>query len=108
YPNIHIHHIHIHNVENRWRAEAKSVDNILKYFREHTNIPFTYDESTIATPRMGNKFLYDSEVMSFLSGYMTSRDDTIKKVIIGATATDFAMDAPQAVGRGKLLHNAFH
>lgn len=108
YGVIHVHHIHMQNIEARWKAEAEAAEAIFDYLRKHTQTPFTVTESAIRTPHLGGYFLFDTEVISFLTGYMTSRDPRITKVIIGATGTDFAMNAPAAVKRGKAIHNAFH
>lgn len=108
YGEILVHHIHIQNIEARWRAEALAVKDIIEYMHQNSKTPFTYTESSINTPHLGGHFLFDTEVISFLTGYMTSRDSSITKVVIGATGTDFKMGAPEAVRRGKAVHNAFH
>jgi 7-cyano-7-deazaguanine synthase in queuosine biosynthesis len=108
YGQIHVHHIHIQNVEARWKAEASAVKSVLAYMKKHSSTPFTSSESTINTPAFGNKFLFDTEVVSFISGYMTSRDPLITKVIIGVTASDYEAGISAAVERGKAIHNAFH
>lgn len=108
YGQVHVHHIHMQNIEARWRAEAAAVRAILKYLRDNTDTQFTVSESTIGTPHLGGNFLFDTEAISFITGYMTSRDSQITKVIIGATGTDFAHGASAAVARGKAIHNAFH
>lgn len=96
------------NIEARWQAEAQAVAAVLAYMKAHVSTPFTTSESAFRTPHLGGKFLYDSEVVSFMTGYMTSRDAAITKVIIGATGTDFAAGVSEAVKRGKAIHNAFH
>ena len=108
YKNVHVHHINIQNIEARWMAESAAVKSILEYMRNYARLPFTNSESTINTPYLGVQFLFDTEVISFMTGYMTSRDPHIKRVIIGGTATDFAIGASEAVKRGKAIHNAFH
>lgn len=108
YGQIHVHHIHIQNIEARWRAEAAAVKSVLAYLQEHIPTQFTTSESAINAPHLGGKFLFDTEIISFMTGYMTSRDPDISKVVIGATGTDFAQGASQAVVRGKAIHNAFH
>lgn len=109
YGDIHIHHVHIHNVEGRWKAEAQAVKAILSYLHEHAPVPFTYSESVMAIPAIDGSFLYDTEIISFITGYMTSRDSSITTVIIGATGSDFATNSiSRAVTRGKAIHNAFH
>jgi len=107
YGDILVHHIQIENMENRWPAEAKAVAQVLDYMRIHTSTAFIYSSSKINTPRLGNHFLLDTEIISFLTGYMTSRDPLITKVIIGATATDFQMTGADSTRRGKAIHNAF-
>lgn len=108
YGEVHVHHIHMQNIEARWKAEARAVEAVLEYIRKNAPQSFTKSESAINTPHFGGKFLFDTEVVSFMTGYMTSRDPMITKVVIGATGTDFAMGASQAVARGKAIHNAFH
>ncbi len=109
YGQIHVHHINIQNVEYRWVAEAKAVKNVLEYIRRNYSTPFTKSESTINTPHFGNQFLFDTEVISFITGYMTSRDSQIKRVVLGATGSDFASSgASNATKRSKAMHNAFY
>lgn len=108
YGDIHVHHIHIQNMENRWRAEAAAVKAVLAYMRENVTTEFTTSESTICTPQFGNKFLFDTEITGYIAGYMTSRDQNINKVVLGATATDFALGASQSAARGNRLLNAFY
>ena len=107
YGEIHVHHIHIENIEARTRAEAQAVKAVQAWLRKNVKTPFVTSTSYINTPFFGNRFLFDTEIISFMTGYMTSRDPRIKKVIIGGTATDFAMTASQSVARGKAIHNAF-
>ncbi|MBP9738821.1 hypothetical protein KBD20_03975, partial [Candidatus Saccharibacteria bacterium] len=95
-------------VENRWRAEADAVTAILAYMREHAPAKFTTSDSTIRAPQLGKRFLYDVEVFNYITGYMTSRDPLINKVVIGATGTDFAIGIDESFKRGKAMHNVFH
>lgn len=108
YGEIHVHHMHLKNVEKRWQAEAAAVKSVLDYMRKKAPTPFTTSESTIATPQFGNQFLFDVEVMGFITGYMTSRDPNITKVVIAATKTDFELGVDASVMRGKRMHNAYH
>lgn len=108
YGDVHVHHMHLKNVEKRWQAEAAAVKAIYKYLHKNAPTPFTTSESTIATPQFGNQFLYDVEVMGFITGYMTSRDPSISKVVIAATKTDFDLGVNASVMRGKRMHNAYH
>lgn len=109
YNDVHVHHVHIHNVEGRWKIEAQAVKAILKYMGQHAPTAFTSSESVIAIPAVGKQFLFDTEVVSFVTGYMTSRDPSITKVVIGATGDDFNRPTTSnAVKKGRAVHNAFH
>ena len=108
FGEAHVHHIHIKNLEARWKAEAMAVKNILNYMRKHAPTAFTFSQSTIEVPHFGNNFMYDVEAMGFITGYMTSRDPSITKVVIGATKTDFDLGVDSSVMRGKRAHNAYH
>lgn len=108
YGEVLVHHIHIRNLEARWRAEAIAVKNILAYMEKHAPATFTFSQSTIEVPHFGYKFMFDVEAMGFITGYMTSRDPSISKVVIGATGTDFELGVNDSVMRGKRMHNAYH
>lgn len=108
YGDIHVHHIHIQNDENRWQAEAAAVKEIFAYIRKNVATEFTVSESVIRTPRLGNQFMFDAEIFNYLSGYMTSRDPLITRVILGVTGTDYEIGFEAVAKRGKAMHNAFH
>lgn len=108
YGEVLVHHIHIKNLEGRWLAEAMAVKNVLAYMKEHAPTPFTYSKSTIEVPHFGNHFMFDVEAMGFITGYMTSRDKGITKVVIAATKTDFDLGVDGSVMRGKRAHNSYH
>lgn len=108
YGQVHVHHIHIQNIEARWKAEAAAVKAVLAYMRQHSTTPFTTSESSFNTPSFGGKFLFDTEITSFITGYMTSRDPLISKVVFGVTRSDLEMTASISIARGKRIHNAFY
>ena len=108
YGKVHVHHIHIKNLEARWKAEAIAVKDVLTYMKKHSDTPFTFSESTITVPHFGSNFMFDVEAIGFITGYMTSRDSSITKVVIAATATDFELGVDGSVMRGKRAHNAYH
>ena len=108
YGEVLVHHIHIKNLEARWVAEVMAVKNVLAYIKKHAPTPFSYSQSTIEVPHFGNQFMFDVEAMGFITGYMTSRDTKITKVVIAATKTDFELGVDGSVMRGKRAHNAYH
>ena len=85
--DIHIHHVHNKNVENRWRAEAIAVDLATKELKR-LGFNFAYSESEIGTQPYGRNFLYDSDTMNFFAGYVASVNPDIKLVAMGMQAND--------------------
>ena len=85
--DIHIHHVHNRNVENRHRAEAIAVNIALKELKK-LGFKFAYSESEIATVAFGRHFLYDTDTMNFFAGYIASVNPDIKKIAIGMQSTD--------------------
>jgi hypothetical protein len=85
---LHIHHINIENVEGRTRAEAEAVKLAIEYFRANDYPKFVYTESTVAAPSFGRSFMYDSDAVNFMAGYICSMDQNIKEVAIGLNQSD--------------------
>jgi 7-cyano-7-deazaguanine synthase in queuosine biosynthesis len=88
--DIHIHHINIKNEEKRWIAEAVAVRNILDYFTNNGYPKFEYSESSIEYPSFNGNFLYDSDTINFMAGYIVSTNMKIKQVAYGAIKSEFA------------------
>ena len=84
---LHIHHVHIRNVENRDRAEAIVVERVLKEL-EQLGFSFVYSESEIASQPYNRKFMYDTDSINFFAGYICSVNPRIKKVAMGMQAND--------------------
>ena len=85
--DIHIHHVHNKNVEQRHRAEAIAVDIALKEFKA-LGFKIAYSESEIDTVPFGRNFLYDTDSMNFFAGYVASVNPDIKKVAMGMQSND--------------------
>lgn len=85
--DIHIHHVHNKNVENRWKAEQIAVDIALKELKS-LGFKFAYSESEIGTVPFGNNFLFDTDTMNFFAGYVCSVNPDIKKVSMGMQRND--------------------
>jgi 7-cyano-7-deazaguanine synthase in queuosine biosynthesis len=85
--DIHIHHVHNKNIENRYRAEAIAVSLALKELTR-LGFNFIYSESEIGTALFGTNFMYDSDSMNFFAGYVASVNLDIKKVAMGMQAND--------------------
>ena len=86
--DIHIHHINITNIEGRARAEATAVKDVIEYFKTNNYPKFEYTESTIDAPNFGRSFMYDSDAINFMAGYICSMQPDIKEVALGLNKTD--------------------
>jgi 7-cyano-7-deazaguanine synthase in queuosine biosynthesis len=86
--DIHIHHTNITNVEGRANAEADAVKRAIEYFQTNNYPKFVYTESTIAAPSFGRSFMYDSDAVNFMAGYVCSMDEDITEVAIGLNKSD--------------------
>lgn len=85
--DIHVHHVHNKNVENRWRAEAIAVEVALKELK-NLGFKFAYSESEIGTVPFGRHFLFDTDSMNFFAGYVASVNPDIKKIALGMQRND--------------------
>ena len=101
--DIHVHHVHNKNVENRWRAESVTVEMATKELKR-LGYNFAYSESEIGTQPFGRNFLYDTDSMNFFAGYVASVNPDIKKVAMGMQANDHNQSLEERrVRAGKIL-----
>jgi len=100
--NIHVHHMHLRNIEYRAVAEAAAIKKILKYFDDNKLKHFVFTENIIETfflqPPQFKRFLFDSDVMAFFAANICISDQTMKRIAIGHTRTDIEL-APNLVLR---------
>ena len=85
--DIHVHHVHNKNIEQRWKAEAVAVDLATKELKR-LGFKFAYSESEIGTQPYGKNFLFDSDTMNFFAGYICSVNPDIELVAMGMQAND--------------------
>lgn len=87
-----VHHIHIVNRENRAKAEAVAVKNILNYYKENSIKKFLYTESTFNTagfaPLQSKRFPFDMDICAFMAGNLCAARKSIRQVAMGRTKTD--------------------
>jgi 7-cyano-7-deazaguanine synthase in queuosine biosynthesis len=101
--NVHVHHVHNKNIEQRWKAEKIAVDMAIKELTR-LGFEFDYSESEIGTQPFGRKFLFDTDTMNFFAGYVCSVNPNIKKVAMGMQATDANQSLEERrVRAGKIL-----
>jgi 7-cyano-7-deazaguanine synthase in queuosine biosynthesis len=88
---VHIHHVHIHNVEDRFKAEALMVNAALTELKQR-GFTFIYSESKISSPafRNNNKvsYMYDWDIVRFYAGWIASANPDISAIAIGREQSD--------------------
>lgn len=85
--NIHIHHVHNRNVENRHHAEAIAVNIALAELRL-LGFKFQYSESEISSQSYGRNYMFDSDSINFFAGYITSVNPDISHIAMGMNKND--------------------
>ena len=104
--DIHVHHVHNKNVENRWRAEAVTVEMATKELKR-LGYQFAYSESEIGTQPFGRNFLYDTDTMNFFAGYVASVNPDIAKIAMGMQANDANQNLEERRVRANNILRAF-
>ena len=104
--DIHVHHVHNKNVENRWRAEAVTVEMATKELKR-LGYNFAYSESEIGTQPFGRNFLYDTDTMNFFAGYVASVNPDIEKIALGMQANDANQSLEERRVRANNILRAF-
>jgi 7-cyano-7-deazaguanine synthase in queuosine biosynthesis len=103
---VHIHHVHNRNVENRHRAEAITVEMVLKEL-ERLGFSFIYSESEIASQPYNKNFMYDSDTMNYFAGYICSVNPNIVRVAMGMQANDHNQALEERRKRADKILRAF-
>ncbi|MEQ6168534.1 7-cyano-7-deazaguanine synthase [Ekhidna sp. MALMAid0563] len=87
-----LHHIHIHNRENRARAELQAVKEILAYYKTNVQKEFVVTESVFNTMGFAGlkakRFPYDMDVCAFYGANLAVAKKEIRHVAWGRTKTD--------------------
>ena len=89
--NIHVHHLHLSNSEQRHYVEKTAVDVIIKYLRDKKYRDFTYTESLHYFPSIPNsngRLPFDSDIVLFMASMICMCDKTITHYASGITASD--------------------
>lgn len=99
---LHVHHVHIHNVENRAPAESRTVNAVREYYGD-----LDYSESTMQFPSVNGSFLYDSQVYRYMAGYIASLSPIVS-IAVGHTKDDaHAPGIAQRIELGDKVLGAF-
>jgi 7-cyano-7-deazaguanine synthase in queuosine biosynthesis len=85
--NLHIHHVHNRNVENRDKAEAVAVKYALDELKA-LGFKFDFSQSEIRSMAYNGRFMFDSDTINFFAGFVCSANSDIVKVAMGMQAND--------------------
>ena len=85
---VHVHHMHMVNRENRAVAEEQAVARTLKQFSGSEFRSFRYTESVHRYDFMRRDMLWDMDMCAFMAGNICVADPSIAHVAMGRTRTD--------------------
>ncbi|WP_421763613.1 ATP-binding protein [Ekhidna sp.] len=90
--NLIVHHIHIHNRENRAKAEAKAVKSIIECYKKNYDRQFLVTESVFDSRGFSSlrskRYPYDMDVCAFYAANIAVGRKNIRFVAWGRTKTD--------------------
>ncbi len=86
--DIHVHHMHLLNREERAEAEGHAVTALYQAYREETDRLFTTTENVMEYRFMERDFIYDMDLAAFMSANIVRTMPGITKVAMGRTKTD--------------------
>jgi hypothetical protein len=101
---IHVHHIHLMNAENRDKAERKAVDDTLSYFRKNPKYrTFGYSETTIKYPTYNKRLVRDVEIIYALGSMVINSNPNIRHYAAGVTKDDKSHGSTTQGDRNKAI-----
>lgn len=104
---LHVHHMHLKNIENRALAEHLAVRATLGYFRQNNFKSFLYTESSHDYSFMRQYFVFDTYWYAFMAGHILTADKSILQVAVGRTKTDVeSPSSMQHANRGREIFQA--
>lgn len=85
---VHVHHMHVVNRENRAPAEGAAVAQTLKLMSGEGYRPYRFTQSLHRYDFMRKDMVWDMDLCAFVAGNICAADTTIKHVAMGRTRTD--------------------
>ena len=87
--DVHVHHMHVVNRENRAVAEERAVAKTLALFKEGVDYrPFKFTQSLHRYDFMQKGMVWDMDLCAFVAGNICAVDPNIAHVAMGRTNTD--------------------
>jgi 7-cyano-7-deazaguanine synthase in queuosine biosynthesis len=103
---VHVHHAHLHNIENRVVQEAQAVQKVLRILERTYH--FTYSESSHKYPMMNGVFPMDADILSLVAGELCIANKDFTAVAIGMIADDLQQPGDQErINRAQRIWGAF-
>lgn len=87
---IHVHHMHLLNIENRARAEDRATQATITELRSMGLRPFFYSTSGHDYRFLRSRFIWDMDISAFMAANIAAADASIAHVAMGRTSTDVA------------------
>lgn len=84
---IHVHHIILKNIENRWRAEDKAVEDILDFCQKKYR-PFKFTNNIFEFMQFEKFYGWDNDIVRFIAAQIAKDDPNITQVALGKCADD--------------------
>lgn len=96
---IHVHHLHLVNLENRALATHAATLNALEHLRKSGCREFGYSESLHRYPVFNQQMLWDADLCAFMAGNICNATPDIRYVALGRTKTDTEHGGPEYQAR---------
>lgn len=103
--SIHVHHLYLVNRENRARAEDRAVAEIVAHMKKVRD--FGFSESYHEYPSYYGRFMWDSDIFSFMAGSICLSMRSVKEVAVGMTLSDMRSGLSSRVERANKIFDAF-
>ncbi len=104
---VHVHHMHVVNRENRAPAEGEAVFKILRLLSTDGHRPFKTTESLHRYDFMRKGMVWDMDLSAFMAGNICAADPLIKQVAMGRTKTDLEEGGEEFLQRMKRAQTVF-
>lgn len=87
---IHVHHMHLLNREERAEAEGHATQALYHAFRQTCERDFVTTENLVEYRFMKTDFIWDMDLAAFMAANIVRSYPSIQKVAMGRTKTDIA------------------
>lgn len=102
---VHVHHVVLVTIENRWEAESAAVQSTFDWLREN-GFEFTQSSSVFKMDGFRGGFLYDADTINLIAGGIAGLSrGAVKQVAIGKTKSDESEGMERSTSRGRSIYS---